>query len=46
MGRECSKHEEEMNSHRTLAGNPVGKMTLERTKRRFANNTNMNLGEI
>jgi hypothetical protein len=46
MGRECSMNGAKRNPHRILVGKPEGKRPLGRRKRRWVDNTKMDLGEI
>jgi hypothetical protein len=46
MGRACSTNGENRNAYRILVGKPEGKRPLERLKRRWVDNINMDLREI
>jgi hypothetical protein len=46
MGRACSKNGEKRNACRILVGNPKEKRPLGRRRRRWVNNTEMDLREI
>jgi hypothetical protein len=46
MGRACCTKWEKMNAYRTLVGKPKGKRPLGRTRRRWVENTKVELREI
>jgi hypothetical protein len=46
MGTICSTHGEKTNTCRVLVGKPEGNRPLERTRRRWKNNTKMDLREV
>jgi hypothetical protein len=46
MGRVCSTNGAKRNAYRILVGNPEGKGTLGRPRRRWVNNIKMDLREI
>jgi hypothetical protein len=46
MGRKCSTNGEKRNANMILVGNPEGKRSLGRTRRRWVNNIKMYLREI
>jgi hypothetical protein len=43
MGRACSTHGEKRNAYRILMGKPEGKRPLGRPRRRWEDNTKMDL---
>jgi hypothetical protein len=43
MGRTCSTNGERRNAYRILVGNPEGKRSLGRSKRRWVDNIKMDL---
>jgi hypothetical protein len=45
-GRACSTNVEKRNAYRILVGKPEGKRPLGRQRRRWVDNTKMNLREI
>jgi hypothetical protein len=46
MGRACITHEEKINACMVLVGKPKGSRPLGRPRRRWEDNTNMDLREI
>jgi hypothetical protein len=46
MGGACSTNEERMNTYRLLVGKPEGKRPLGRPRRRWVDNTRMDLVEV
>jgi hypothetical protein len=46
MGRVCSTYGERREAYRDLVGNPEGRRQLERPRRRWENNTKMDLKEV
>jgi hypothetical protein len=46
MGRACSKYGPKRNAYRVLVGKPEGKRALGRPRRRWVENTEMDLREI
>jgi hypothetical protein len=46
MGRACTMNGEKMNAYRILVGNPEGKRTLGRSRRRWVDNIKMDLRDI
>jgi hypothetical protein len=46
MGRACSTNEEKKNAYRILVGDPEGKRSLGRPRRRWVDNIKMDLREI
>jgi hypothetical protein len=46
MGRACSTNGEKRNAYRILVGEPKGRRPLGRSRRRWVDNINMDLGEI
>jgi hypothetical protein len=46
MDRACRAHGEKRNAYRILVGKPEGKEPLERLRRRWDDNTKMDLREI
>jgi hypothetical protein len=46
MNRACSTHEEKLDAHRVLMGNPEGKRALGRPRRRWEDNIKMDRREI
>jgi hypothetical protein len=46
MGGPCSTNGEKRNAYRLLVGKPDGKRPLGRPRRRWVDNTRMDLGEV
>jgi hypothetical protein len=46
MGGSCSTNGEKRNGYRSLLGKPEGKRPLERPRRRWLDNTRMDLEEV
>jgi hypothetical protein len=46
MGGPCSTNGEKRNAYRLLVGKPEGKRSLGRPRRRWVDNTRMDLGEV
>jgi hypothetical protein len=46
MGRTCSTNGAKRSAYRLLEGNPEGKRSLERPRRRLVDNIMMDLGEV
>jgi hypothetical protein len=46
MGWACSTNGEKRNTYRILVGNPEGKRSLRRLRRRWVDNIKMDLGEV
>jgi hypothetical protein len=46
MGMPCSTNGEKKNTYRLLVGKPEGKRPLGRSRRRWADNIRMDLGEV
>jgi hypothetical protein len=46
MGESCSTNGEKRNAYRLLVGKPEGKRPLGRPRRRWVDNTRMDVGEV